>query len=50
MLVPIALTVIVLLVALGGAMYWAKRRVIDHEQKPDVRPDDRRPTAHVTQV
>jgi hypothetical protein len=43
MLVPIALMVIALVAALVGGLYIAKRRVVDHEQPPDIRPDDRRP-------
>jgi uncharacterized protein YneF (UPF0154 family) len=48
MLVPIAFLVLVLLVALAGGVYVARRRIIDHERKPDIRPDDREPTAHVS--
>jgi hypothetical protein len=44
MLLPIALIVIVLLAALIGASYIAKRRVVDHEHPPgNARPDDRIP-------
>ena len=47
MLVPTALVIIVLLLALVGGLYVAKRRVVDHEEKPDIRPNDRQPTARI---
>jgi hypothetical protein len=43
MLVPILLIILVLLVALVGGLVVAKRRLVDHEVPPDVRPEDRRP-------
>lgn len=46
MLVPIAFLVIALFVIVLGAAYVAKRRAIDHEHVPDIRPDDREPTAN----
>jgi hypothetical protein len=48
MLVPTALVVIVLLLAVLGGLYIAKRRVVDREEPPDIRPDDRKPTARVS--
>lgn len=43
MFVPIILLILTLLVALAIGLYTAKRRVVDKEQKPDIRPDDPRP-------
>ena len=46
MLLPIALIVIVLLAALIGAGYIAKKRVVDHEgPRGNARPEDRVPQA-----
>ena len=47
MLLPTALVLFVLIIALIGGLYVAKRRVVDKEEPPDIRPDDRRPTARV---
>lgn len=48
MLVPTALVLLVLLVAIIGGIYVAKKRVVDHEKpRSDLRPNDRRPQAHV---
>lgn len=43
MFVPIILLILTLLVAVAIGLYAAKRRVVDNEQKPDIRPDDPRP-------
>lgn len=43
--VLLGLLVVVLLVALLGGIRTAKRKVIDHEHRPDVRPDDPPPPA-----
>lgn len=40
MLVPILMLVVVLIAALAVGLYTAKRRVIDRENPPDIRPDD----------
>jgi hypothetical protein len=46
MLIPIALIVLVLIAALVGAAYVAKKRVIDHEgPRGNARPEDRVPQA-----
>jgi hypothetical protein len=47
MLVPIALMLVVLLAAIIGGLYKAKRRVVDRDRPPDIRPDDHQPTANV---
>ncbi|HEU0035231.1 MAG TPA: hypothetical protein VFQ53_31615 [Kofleriaceae bacterium] len=40
---------LVLLAALIGGLYVAKRRAVDHDRpRSDLRPNDRPPTAHVT--
>jgi hypothetical protein len=44
MALPIALIVLALLVAAVGALYVMKRRLVDHERPPDLRPNDPRPT------
>jgi hypothetical protein len=43
MLVPITLLILTLVVALAIGLYTTKRRVVDHEEPPDIRPDDPRP-------
>jgi hypothetical protein len=48
MLVPITLLLLALLAAAIGAMWIAKKRVVDHEHPPDIRPEDRKPTAKVS--
>jgi hypothetical protein len=46
MLVPIAFLLLVLIAALIGGFYVAKRRVVDDARpSSDLRPDDRLPTA-----
>jgi hypothetical protein len=45
MLVPIAFLVLVLIAAIIGGFYVAKRRIVDDERPLDLRPDDRMPTA-----
>jgi uncharacterized protein YneF (UPF0154 family) len=46
MLLPIALIVIALIAAVIGGLYVAKRRIVDREEPPDLRPDDRPPSAN----
>jgi hypothetical protein len=41
----LGLLLLVLLVAILGGVRTAKRRAIDREDPPDVRPDDTRPSA-----
>jgi hypothetical protein len=43
MLVPITFLVLALVIAVAIGLYKAKRRVIDHDEPPDIRPDDPRP-------
>lgn len=41
MLVPVSLVILVLIVALIGGLYVAKKRVVDHEgPRGNARPDD----------
>jgi hypothetical protein len=40
MLLPISLIVLVLFVAMLGGLYVVKKRAIDREHPPDLRPDD----------
>ena len=49
MLVPTALVIITLLIAIAGAIYIAKRRVVDDEKpRSDLRPEDKPPEARVS--
>jgi hypothetical protein len=46
MLVPIAFLILVLVAAVIGALYIAKKRVVDHERpRGNARPEDRVPQA-----
>jgi hypothetical protein len=48
MLLPTGLVILALIVIALAAIWFAKKRVVDHEKpRGDLRPNDRRPTAHV---
>lgn len=46
MLVPVALLILILIAVLIGGIYTAKRRFVDHEVAPDIRPDEHMPISH----
>lgn len=43
--VLLGLLLVILVVAILGGVRTLKRRAVDHEHPPDVRPDDPRPRA-----
>ena len=47
MLVPIALLLLTLIAVIAIGLVTAKRRIVDNESPPDVRPDDPPPSPDV---